>query len=197
MLLRGLIGGLAVMLCVSSAGAAPSQRSQVLISVVTCARDGAESPKAFVLGDGSLRRLSAVSRRVSSSVWQIGLPAPSLHFQLLLRTKHCVAWLPVTVLPHHSRTLLAVLGNRGYTGGADNSLYGLAPKGSLVYLVLRDDYRLVSIGAMDDGGYYMEGLPAGQYVLRLDVGPGNLRDYPVEISKGQKVFSISIGMIRE
>ena len=176
-------------------------RTTVNVNVVSCEVDMDRIPVVKVGPSylGPLVGASIISRTKTGKTWQVRLMASSIHFWISITTPHCHTEMAITAMQSHARQIIAVMGNRGLSSEGTGWLYGLVPKGTFsVYLVMPGTYRLVEVATIDGGAYYFEDLPPNNYVLRVEVGPGNLRDYDIRsTNNGGRRFDVTPQMLIE
>lgn len=140
-------------------------------------------------------------RRQGRGLYVVRLSYALSHYWVKVVAGKCHTRFPVTVLAHHERHILAFPGGRISAIGDRHWIAGTLPSGvGSVTLVRADSYRSVGAATIDDGCYYFEFVPKGNYLVRFEVSPGLIVEHPIALTgddESGREFDLSEGEIRK
>ncbi len=137
------------------------------------------------------------NRRIASSIYEMRLDPGLSHYWLTVHTGGCYASTPVTVGKNSTRHLVSVPGPfEVFAYHGESWLFGRVPPGIGV-IMLRDPQsgHPMSDGFIDDGYYYFELLPPGQYRLSFEAA-GRTFELPVKVIRGGTEVDIGVKVLR-
>lgn len=181
--------------------AQPSQF--VNVSVITCeAADRAhDSPELLVnSNDPDSRQIThpIALAQTAPGIYQTRIALEPGHYTLNVRAGPCGNGARVQLLPGLNRSIVFVL----YRGGRalydfDGYVAGSLPvpgvKGVSIFNSAGSTFHL----SVDDGEYYGEGLPLGNYILDIDLGNRFACRLPIEIKNEGTLLNVPLSKFRK
>jgi hypothetical protein len=163
----------------------------ITVTVYNCFEELATVPDVSVASAEPYTDFHSLSggvvRKREPGVYEISFPAVAVHSWARVRVGRCVVRVPITVLPGHRRNILVFptyMGTRVID--ARQWVAGTLPQGVGSVRLLTKSSTPLGFPTIDDGCYYLEFAPTGDFSMSFSVSPGGPSvNLPVSLPSGE------------